>query len=165
MRPVRQRFQDNLSSRKYCLDCSPFGLHNTKQHSSTATKIKDQEANGLFCAWHTCRKPLRGTQTRFCSKNCNLKDKVTNRRRELKRLAVEYLGGECEMCGYKRCLSALEFHHFEAAHKDFGIAKRGYTRSWDSVRQEIDKCNLVCANCHREIHHEMEKADKGVEPF
>jgi hypothetical protein len=47
---------------------------------------------------------------------------------------------------------ALEFHHKEVSSKDFGIPAKGYTRSWARVKEEIEKCVLVCANCHREIH-------------
>ena len=47
---------------------------------------------------------------------------------------------------------ALEFHHLDPSQKDFGISSKGYTRSWDKVKEELDKCILVCSNCHREIH-------------
>ncbi|MBP9854147.1 MAG: hypothetical protein KBD53_04690 [Candidatus Omnitrophica bacterium] len=46
----------------------------------------------------------------------------------------------------------MEFHHKDPSQKDFNISCKGYTRSWNKVRQELDKCVLVCANCHREIH-------------
>ncbi|RJQ51653.1 MAG: hypothetical protein C4526_09410 [Nitrospiraceae bacterium] len=65
-------------------------------------------------------------------------------------MAVEYKGGSCESCGYNRCIEALEFHHYTG--KDFSISEKGYTRSWTKVREELDKCILLCANCHREIH-------------
>ncbi|HDQ26619.1 MAG TPA: HNH endonuclease [bacterium] len=77
---------------------------------------------------------------------------VTKRRKKIRKMALEYKGGKCSFCGYKKCEEALEFHHLDAKHKDFGISCKGYTRSWESVKEELDKCVLVCANCHREIH-------------
>lgn len=66
-------------------------------------------------------------------------------------MAIDDKGGKCELYGYKKCKQALEFHHLEND-KDFGISSKGYTRSWKKVKKEINKCVLVCANCHREIH-------------
>jgi hypothetical protein len=80
-----------------------------------------------------------------------MKFAVTQRRKSLKRQAVEYLGGKCCLCGYDRCLEALIFHHLDGT-KEFGIGAKGYTRSWAAVREELAKCLLVCANCHSEIH-------------
>ncbi|MCR4330198.1 MAG: HNH endonuclease [Candidatus Roizmanbacteria bacterium] len=77
---------------------------------------------------------------------------VTKRRKKLKKMAVDYLGGQCIFCGYNKLDDALEFHHIDATKKDFGLAKRGLTRSWEKIKQELNKCVLVCANCHREIH-------------
>lgn len=74
------------------------------------------------------------------------------RRNKVKEMAVEYKGGKCSVCGYDRCADALEFHHLDPSKKDFGISSKGYTRSWDKVKEELDKCILVCSNCHREIH-------------
>jgi 5-methylcytosine-specific restriction endonuclease McrA len=76
---------------------------------------------------------------------------VAKRRKKLKSLAIEYKGGKCQICGYKKCVGALELHHINKAEKSFGIGDKGYTRSWDKVRAELDKCILLCANCHREI--------------
>jgi len=67
-------------------------------------------------------------------------------------MAREYKGGKCMICGYDRCLEALDFHHRDPSKKGFGLSAKGITRSWDKTRQEIDKCVLICANCHREIH-------------
>ena len=67
-------------------------------------------------------------------------------------MVVKYKGGKCALCGYQRCMQALELHHLQGTQKDFGISERGYTRSWDAVQREADKCLLVCANCHRELH-------------
>lgn len=81
-----------------------------------------------------------------------LKKAVTKRRRKLKVMAVDYKGGKCQMCGYNKYSGALDFHHLDPNEKDFGLSVRGLTRSWERIKEEIDKCILVCANCHREIH-------------
>jgi 5-methylcytosine-specific restriction endonuclease McrA len=77
---------------------------------------------------------------------------VKKRRTKVRKLAVELKGGKCELCGYDRCLEALEFHHLSTDDKDFGISDRGYTRSWEKIVSEIDKCALLCSNCHRQVH-------------
>ena len=66
-------------------------------------------------------------------------------------MSIEYKGGKCQVCGYNKCQAALELHHLNKSEKNFGIGDKGYTRSWEKVRAELDKCILLCANCHREI--------------
>lgn len=77
---------------------------------------------------------------------------VSKRRKRLKEMALEYKGGKCIACGYDRCASALDFHHIDASGKEFGVSLDGLTRSWERIKAELDKCVLLCANCHREIH-------------
>lgn len=79
------------------------------------------------------------------------------RQRKLKFLMVEYKGGSCVRCGYKKYHGALEFHHLDPNEKDFNPSHlKKYTFD-DRVKNELDKCILVCANCHREIHYELNK--------
>ena len=80
---------------------------------------------------------------------------VTKRRKNLKLMAVEYLGGQCQFCGYSKCVGAMDFHHKDPKEKDFGIAQKGYTRSWEKVKSELDKCLLLCKNCHNEEHERL----------
>ena len=61
------------------------------------------------------------------------------------------MGKECEICGYKKSYYALEFHHPDDD-KKYNIGQMK-TNSIDTIKIEIEKCMLVCANCHREIHH------------
>jgi DNA-binding CsgD family transcriptional regulator len=82
--------------------------------------------------------------------------KVKNFRQKLKEKAIDYKGGCCEKCGYDRCDSALEFHHLDPKEKDFGIGSYSVL-SWEKVKVELDKCIMVCANCHREIHSNENK--------
>jgi len=81
-----------------------------------------------------------------------LKKAVSKRRKKIRDMAIEYKGGKCSICGYNKCKNALEFHHLNSNEKEFGLSQSGLTRSWDKVKKEIDKCILVCANCHRELH-------------
>jgi hypothetical protein len=73
----------------------------------------------------------------------------------MRQMAIEYKGGKCLQCGYDRCVDALEFHHTNSSGKDFSISEKGYTRSWARVKKELDKCMLLCANCHRELHSQV----------
>ena len=77
-----------------------------------------------------------------------LKKAVAQRRKNIRQQAIDYKGSKCVICGYNKCLQALEFHHLEGGKKDFGISAKGYTRSWAAVKKELDKCILLCANCH-----------------
>jgi hypothetical protein len=72
-------------------------------------------------------------------------------RRRLKARAIAYKGGKCVLCGYCKCNGALEFHHLSRSSKTFGLSKKGMIRSWPSIEKELDKCVLICANCHREV--------------
>jgi hypothetical protein len=72
-------------------------------------------------------------------------------------MAIEHLGGKCSRCGYNKYPEVLEFHHKDPTQKLFGIGQRGLTRSWKRVQAEIEKCDLLCANCHRELHVEQRK--------
>jgi hypothetical protein len=77
---------------------------------------------------------------------------VAERRRKLKSMLIEYKGGKCVLCGYRRYAGAFDLHHLNSSEKEFGLSVRGLTRSWDKIKKEADKCVLVCANCHREVH-------------
>lgn len=79
------------------------------------------------------------------------KDAVIDKRRRNKIKLVEYKGGKCEICGYDKCIDALEFHHLDPEKKEYGLSN-GNTGNFEKMKYEADKCILVCANCHREIH-------------
>jgi 5-methylcytosine-specific restriction endonuclease McrA len=71
-------------------------------------------------------------------------------RKRVKIRLVEYKGGKCQICGYNKCFTALEFHHLNPNSKDFTIS--GKSLSFEKLKYEVDKCILVCSNCHSEIH-------------
>lgn len=84
-------------------------------------------------------------------------ESVKKRRRLLKQKAVLFLGGKCSICGYNKCLAALDFHHINPNEKEFIIT--GRIRSWNKIENELKKCVLVCSNCHREIHNPDKELD------
>lgn len=105
-------------------------IRKCKKHGETIHTFRDN--------WWRCNK-------------CSV-EHVQKRRFVLKEKAVQYKGGKCQCCGYNKYLGALEFHHIQPSEKNFGISSKGYTKSWEKVKNELDKCILVCSNCHKEIH-------------
>ncbi len=87
---------------------------------------------------------------------------VAKRRRKIKSMAIEYKGGKCQICGYSKYQGAFDLHHIDPKQKDFGIGDKGYTRSWERVKAELDKCILVCANCHREVEAGVTQLPKEI---
>lgn len=86
------------------------------------------------------------------------RNKQNERRRENKIRAVNYLGGECERCGLTSpYYSVFDFHHRNPEEKEADPGTLLH-RSWEVVFNEINKCMLLCANCHR-IVHELENID------
>lgn len=66
----------------------------------------------------------------------------------------------CEICGYNKCLVALDFHHKDPKTKDLTIARA--IRHWgtEKLNEEMKKCMILCANCHRELHFNQNTAGK-----
>jgi hypothetical protein len=66
---------------------------------------------------------------------------------------IKYKGGCCVYCGYKKSVAALQFHHLDPTKKDFSISSKSY--SIERLKKEVDKCILICANCHIELHENL----------
>ena len=67
---------------------------------------------------------------------------------------IRLKGGSCEACGYKTNISALEFHHKDPSKKDMKLDLRRLANTkWETLLKEAEKCMLLCANHHREIHN------------
>ena len=81
------------------------------------------------------------------------------RRATLKIIAVEYKGGKCVSCGYNDHPAALQFHHTNPSEKEFTISTYLIKRTWDEIKLELDKCTMLCSNCHA-IQHQSRYDDK-----
>jgi hypothetical protein len=95
----------------------------------------------------------------YCKK-CD-KEQYANRRivrkspstLDRKKFAVDYKGGNCSICGYNKCPSAMDFHHVDPKTKEYEISSLIRSKSNDEILlKELDKCILLCSNCHREYH-------------
>lgn len=84
----------------------------------------------------------------------------TSYRQSVKRALVDYKGGKCVRCGYDKCINALQFHHLNPTEKDFTLSKS--TKPFEELKAEVDKCILLCANCHAEIHYEENLSDLSL---
>ena len=65
---------------------------------------------------------------------------------------IKVFGCKCCICGFDKWQSALEFHHVNPEEKEFSITTDTTTKAIEKQLEELKKCILVCANCHRGIH-------------
>lgn len=116
-----------------------------------------------------CGKKLSGKQSIFCSTTCKNKKHQSypaQKRRGIERkyYLVKIFGGECSRCGYSGNLAALSFHH--QGGKEFKLDSRSLSnRRTSEIVKEMDKCILLCNNCHAEIHNPtLGLAKLSIEP-
>lgn len=93
-------------------------------------------------------------------KSCNI-DRITKVRQDIKTTLVKEFGGKCSICGYNRCIQALQFHHKNPSNKSFGIGN-GNIKSLSKIKEEAQKCILVCSNCHVEIENNIISLSSGL---
>jgi hypothetical protein len=155
----------NLQNRKFCLQCSPYGSHNTR------TLRRDDVGNVVAVTVARVRALTQPEFEKLCCSRCGRKYTLNrkqghqltlcnscsaNRQRvKMKQRCVDYKGGKCQCCGYDRSLRSLTFHHRNADEKEFTLAGK-MSWAWSKLARELDKCDLLCANCHYEIHDELE---------
>lgn len=140
-----------LVRRKYCLKCHPFGTYNNR------TPV-DEGGNKPVLTCPICSKTYvlgkpKGGTTKMCS-SCRTRTNIANMRTSYKKVA----GEKCMKCGYNKCTQALQFHHIKPEDKSF-IISYAYSRSKAKVINEINKCILICANCHAELHASLWSID------
>jgi hypothetical protein len=142
----------SLSGRKYCLECSPYG-----QYEKNKKPLVDGKRQCKGCkeymilsefAYHSVKS--KDHRLRSYCRPCDSK-RVLEYQRKNKERAVAHLGDKCTICGYCRCLRSLQFHHLDPKEKEFTFGNKKWLR-WEKMLEELNKCILLCANCHGEIH-------------
>jgi hypothetical protein len=144
----------NLCRRSFCLDCSPFSMHNTR--NLNVPKVEGHTRNPKdFCAG--CGKSPEETSfyessgSRYCKKCIN--ESKLARDIALKKKAIEYKGGRCNHCGYVGHTASYDFHHLRDKEMSWHMMRNV---GWEKAAAELDKCELLCANCHRVVHAKQE---------
>ena len=146
VRQIAERVGRSPTTVRYWLRL--HGLETTRAARRSRVVVDD----GLIrvCHRHGATRHLARREGGYRCTRCT-SEGVTRWRREIKRQLVAEAGGGCVACGYDRCLAALHFHHLDPSQKRFSLSLKGVARAADELRQEAQKCVVVCANCHAEI--------------
>lgn len=127
-----------------------------KEGKSYKTIAKELNCKKSLVSYHCRANGLGGEKTEKLEdeerKSRNY-ERVKSHRQKVKEKAISYKGNHCEKCGYDKCSWAFDFHHLDKNKKDFTLSSC-LTLSWDKIKKELDKCIMICANCHRELHYE-----------
>lgn len=143
-------------------------------HRATVNKyIRKYELESLYgtVLFQTYEADNNG-QCKVCKNKCGENStrcgtcQTRIRRYVAKLQAVEYLGGKCMKCPYQGNIAAFDFHHRDGSTKEFTLSGCAH-RSWEDIKKELDKCDLLCANCHRLEHngYDNEALIEAVESF
>jgi hypothetical protein len=123
------------------------GIHSLKACSWKRIK---EEINKCELVCENCHREITGKKT---------VEKATRH----KLLLLNYKGIlSCEQCNYNKCLKALDFHHTGIKKIDLSnlITKKWTVKMTPEIKRELDKCKILCANCHRGIHFDIEMFNK-----
>lgn len=131
-----------LPNRKFCLNCSPFGSHNTR---SDDPSIKPRNKR-KYKDFSESQKDIH-------------KARVLQKKYERKIKLIQLSGGECIICGYRKNIRCLSFHHRDPKKKKFGLNINTLGGNWESIIEEHSKCDLLCMNCHGEVESEKSSID------
>lgn len=123
------------------IDEAKFGIPFPYKSINDNTNETPKEDNSQF-------KQIKVKQSR--KKVIKIKRDISSEK--IKDLVLSRKKYGCSICGYSKCMAALEFHHINPSEKSFAISKAHSGYSLDEILKELEKCILVCSNCHKEIH-------------
>ena len=114
------------------------------------------------------QRMTKGRLKKWCSNSCRQKWRYKNDKNIIDRntyteqkargysnkwKALQYKGGKCQSCGESRP-ATLCFHHRDPSEKSFNLDGRTFAnRKWEFVKEEVNKCDLLCHNCHHMLHY------------
>lgn len=145
--------------RTKCFECSPYVAPSTKKDKYLDMLSRYTDAELTTCSSCGKKYPSKlintGSYTRAKCNSCN----ANGARFAKKQKCLDYKGGKCAVCGYNKTTRVLSFHHTDPSTKLFTISG-AHARSWDVLRAELDKCQLLCMNCLNALHSNVDHSSK-----
>jgi hypothetical protein len=133
------------------------------------TKCKEDKSDDQF----PFKNKIEGKRSTICSKcQCEYKKKYYRKNKQshykrnekskesLKQFILEEKKKGCQICG-EACIPCLEFHHLNKNEKEYDVSRMYFLGSLDKLKLEIEKCVILCANCHRKVHAGLLSLDAG----
>ena len=152
--------------RRYCFECVPYEPSRRGTSFTQSRNTIDGKRRCRICKDYKDLKEFSptnqfGNLNSYC-KGCAAK-KNRKPRQRFKEECIAYKGGKCIMCNYNRCPAGLEFHHRDSKEKEFSIRDVTTVILTDDIKKELDKCDLLCSTCHKELHYlqEERESDEG----
>lgn len=155
---IQYKYNVNIDVNKPCRTCNYKPKPNTKcvVCGKPIYRIPSRMTEHPLCSY-SCRNKFYCKENSFCwkggkeesEKRGRIKDKERKQKRKLE--CIKLLGGKCCICGYNKCIDAFDFHHKNPLEKDDTI-KNLWGKKWEVILKEVEKCILLCSNCHRETH-------------
>lgn len=130
--------------RVYCVACSPIG---SRRKCGPKPNPEGRMKGRLIEFTCYCGKKHKNKNAQRLCSTCSVKKQRHKRRK----WAIEKLGGKCIICGCDKHY-CLDFHHKNPSEKTFSLSSFWHYNI-EMLKKEIEKCELICANCHREIHY------------
>ena len=118
----------------------------------------------MYCSL-SCTRKFHYTNQTDINGNTNERQRTVSRLRKLECIRIK--GGCCKNCGYNINSAVLQFHHRDPENKTFNLDSRKLSNTeWSSILSELDKCELLCSNCHIELHYPDKRmvGETGIEP-
>ena len=150
----------NWSNYRYCSKrCREKYWQETHRGRISFYQKKHRLKTAVLCRW--CSKAIpnnaRKSGVTYCSGLCRQSSKKNIRRKQEKKVSLwfyrlkESIG--CNLCGYSVFGGSLDFHHLDPKEKDRRITRKHAVSQSILITAELQKCILLCKNCHAEVHH------------
>lgn len=150
---------------KFCQMDGHHKVPEEKEFQIAKLMVKDIENNTKYieeldkCIWLCARCHLNSHYDPTKTYEETIKDKKKGRRKDRhKAKIIECFGNICKICNDKLLPKEMEFHHKDPLAKEVRIAEVIVKWSWDRIKKEVEKCDILCRNCHRLV--EQKKKDE-----